>query len=201
MPNYYKLGKIPVEVIDNFKKEVNQLKTNESYQWIKFNEKMSRIFFDIFSNNELKIQKKPSGELVQKVFYSAPGHGFRIHKDGVSCKSALNIAISSNSSDWVRWYDEVYIEKISRCNVTDSSRYNFGLSRNIDIREYENIPFEDELRVETGDVYILDVDKYHSFKCNGPNARIIMQTKFENFPTLEDLRKKISIDNFKNGTL
>jgi hypothetical protein len=201
MPNYYKLGKISADVISALKKEVDQLKTADNYQWIAANDKISKIFFDIFSSNELKIQKKLSGELVQKVFYSDPGHGFKIHKDGVKCKSALNIAISSNSSDWVRWYDEAYIEKIVSCNVTDNSRNKFGLSRNIDINEYEDIPFQDELKVETGDVYILNVDRYHSFKCNGPNARIIMQTKFENFPTLEDLHKKISIDNFKNGTL
>jgi hypothetical protein len=197
MANYYKIGKLSDTVVDNLRSEIEKLKTNENYQWIKFNNNIQEIFSEIFSNNKLKIQTKNNGENVQKVFYSMPGHGFRIHKDGIRCRSALNIAISSNPSDWVRWYDEVYIEKISRCNVTDSSRYNFGLSRNIDIREYENIPFEDELRVETGDVYILDVDKYHSFKCNGPNARIIMQTKFENFPSLEDLNKQISIDNFK----
>jgi hypothetical protein len=201
MSNYYKLGKISADTINALKKEVDQLKTASNYQWIVANNKISEIFFDIFSSNELKVQEKLSGELVQKVFYSDPGYGFKIHKDGVKCKSALNIAISSNSSDWVRWYDEAYIENIAKCNVIDSSQRNFGLSRNIDIYEYESIPFEDELRVETGDVYILNVDRYHSFKCNGPNARIIMQTKFKHYPTLEDLHKKISIDNFKNGTL
>jgi hypothetical protein len=196
MANYHKIGKLSNTVVDNLRSEIEKLKTNENYQWIKFNNNIQEIFSEIFSNNKLKIQTKNNGENVQKVFYSMPGHGFRIHKDGARCKSALNIAISSNTSDWVRWYDEEFIKKLSKCTLVNNEHNNYGLSRNTDIYEYDSIPFEDELRVETGDVYILNVDKFHSFKCNGPNPRIIMQTKFENFPSLEELNKEISIDNF-----
>ena len=50
--------------------------------------------------------KTTVGNYVQKAFYSAPGSGFKIHRDGHCCNSALNIAISCNGSDWVRWYDD-----------------------------------------------------------------------------------------------
>lgn len=196
MPNYYKIGKLPDTVVNDFKLEIEKLKTNNNYQWIKFNNRMHKLFSEIFSNDILKIQTKDNGENVQKVFYSMPGHGFRIHKDGARCKSALNIAISSNTSDWVRWYDEELIKNISKCTLVNSERNNYGLSRNTDIHKYDIIPFEDELRVESGDIYILNVDKFHSFKCNGPNPRIIMQTKFENFPSLEELNNRISVNNF-----
>jgi hypothetical protein len=197
MANYYKLGKLSNNLVDVFKLEIEKLKSHENYQWIKFNDKMQELFLEIFSSKELTIQKKDNGEYVQKVFYSAPGHGFRIHKDGIRCKSALNIAISSNESDWVRWYNEDFIRKLSKCTTVDNEWNNYGLSRNTEIYQYDAIPFEDELRVEVGDIYILNVDKFHSFKCNGPNPRIIMQTKFENFPSLDELYKKISINNFK----
>lgn len=195
--NYYKIGKLPESTVSIFRSEIEKLKTYENYQWIKFNDKMRDLFSEIFCNTDLTIQKKDNGELVQKVFYSAPGHGFRIHKDGIKCKSALNIAISSNSSDWVRWYNEDFINKLSKCSAVDNEWNNYGLSRNTEIYQYSEIPFEDELRVETGDIYILNVDKFHSFKCNGPDARMIMQIKFEDFPTVEELYKKISINNFK----
>lgn len=195
--NYYKIGKLPENIVSIFKSEIEALKAHENYQWIKFNDKMRHLFSEIFCNNNLAIQKKENGEFVQKVFYSPPGQGFRIHKDGIWCKSALNIAISANSSDWVRWYNEEFIKKLSRCVAVNNEWNNYGASRNTEIYQYDEIPFEDELRIETGDIYILNVDKFHSFKCNGPNTRIVMQTKFEGFPTVEELYKKISINNFK----
>ena len=198
MKHYHVLGKLPKNIIDEFANEVLNLKTvGKPYQWIFLNKKLEKLFLDLFVNIPLKIQFNPSKNTnVQKIFYSEPGYGFRIHKDGLRCKSALNIAISSNITDWVRWYDDNEIKKMT-VTVERENSVTWGLSRDTNLRDYENIPFIDELKVEDGTVYLLDVDSYHSFKCNGPNPRIVLQTKFENFPSLDNLCKNITPDIFK----
>lgn len=197
---YHKLGKLPIETINFFLEEILKRKqTNVPYQWVQFDEKLHLEFLKIFSNTELKIQKNSANtHYIQKAFYSEPGYGFRIHKDGMNCRSALNIVLSCNTSDWVRWYDEDYINKITSTPVVATFYKNFGSSRNIDIFEYENIEFTEELQVEIGDVYALDVGTYHSFKCVGSLPRIIIQTKFENFPNFETINKSLSKNSFSN---
>jgi len=197
--NYYKLGKLPSETVSFFYKEILKRKTSDDpYQWIQFDEHLNNEFYKIFSNIDLKIQKSSDNKkLIQKAFYSEPGHGFRIHKDGSTCKSALNIAVSCNPNDWVRWYDESYINSIATLNVVDNNK-KYGSSRNINIYDYESVPFTDELKNEIGDVYVLDVDKYHSFKCNGPLPRIIIQTKFDGFPDLETIYATLKENSFRN---
>ena len=193
---YYKLGKLPKETIDFFLNEILKRKRpNVPYQWIHFDEYLNNEFLEIFSNTELKIQwSQDKSKRVQKAFYSDPGYGFRIHKDGFRCRSALNIAITCNPGDWVRWYDDDYINSIA---TTDYSNV-LGQSRNTNLYKYEDIPFVEELRNEIGDVYVLDVDSYHSFKCNGDSPRIIVQTKFDNFPNLDTIYESLSRVSFSN---
>jgi hypothetical protein len=51
----------------------------------------------------MKVQKSIDGKTyVQKVFYSDPGFVYPIHKDGVKCRSALNIVVQCNDDDWIR---------------------------------------------------------------------------------------------------
>ena len=198
MNHYRKLGKLPVDTIEFFKTEILKRKINRSFQWIQFDKYLNDKFFEIFCNAELKVQyDNINNRLVQKAFYSEPGHGVRIHKDGSRCRSALNIAISCNDTDWVRWYDENLINSLNGdVKVTQSS--NYGLSRNTDIVEYEEIPFIEELNNEIGDVYALDVDTYHSFKCNGPHPRIIIQTKFHGYPNFPTISESLTKSSFNN---
>lgn len=200
MTYYKKLGKLPKDTVEFFKTELLKRKIDKSYQWIQFDKYLNDKFAEIFCNIELKVQYDDiNSRLVQKAFYSEPGHGFRIHKDGSRCRSALNIAISCNETDWVRWYDESVINNLSNdVKVTQSSNSNYGLSRNTDMVEYENIPFIEELHNEIGDVYTLDVDTYHSFKCNGPHPRIIIQTKFDRFPNFSMISDSLSKNSFNN---
>jgi hypothetical protein len=193
---YHKLGKLPKETINFFLAEITERKiSNIPYQWIQFDDYLHNEFLKIFSNTELKIQLSSDKTMhIQKAFYSAPGHGFRIHKDGFKCRSALNISISCNPGDWVRWYDEDYINNIATIDYSNK----LGKSRNTDIYEYENVPFIEELRTEPGDVYVLDVEAYHSFKCIGDNPRIIVQTKFEGFPSFTEINKSLSNTSFYN---
>jgi hypothetical protein len=191
---YYKLGKLPKETIEFFKAELLKRKIDGlPYQWIHFDEYLNNEFLKFFTNTELKIQRSNS-RLVQKAFYSDPGHGYRIHKDGFKCQSALNIAVSCNSDDWVRWYDEDYVNSMGTFEYSTK----LGKSRNTNIYEYENIPFIEELQNEIGDVYALDVETYHSFKCIGDKPRIIIQTKFEDFPNFETIKQSLSKNSFSN---
>lgn len=196
--NYHVLGKLSNDVIVEFKNEILKNKVSlQNYQWIDFNDVLENLFLSLFKEIPLKIQYNPETQKkVQKVFFSNPGYGFRIHKDGKRCKSALNIAVSANPSDWVRWYSDSVINELENINNINCKK-KWGYSRDTSLLNYENIPYEDELRVTTGTVYILNVDKFHSFKCNGPNPRIIIQTKFDNFPELDELNKKITPSIFK----
>lgn len=191
--NYYRLGKLPLEVVNILKEEVIK-KTNPNvlYQIIQFDEQMHNKFLEIFENTELKIQKTLSGKIIQKAFCSQPNNGFGIHKDGINCKSALNVVLSCNPTDWVRWYDDCTIDKISEIVTLHHPRK----SRDVEIENYESIPYVDEMHNEVGDVYVLNVDKYHSFKCIGPNQRIILQTKFADFPDVETIYKSLKNKSF-----
>jgi|LakMenE18May11ns_1017448.scaffolds.fasta_scaffold9675698_1 hypothetical protein len=201
MKYYHKLGKLPKDTIDFFLDEILKRKVpNVPYQWILFDKFLNEEFLKIFSNSELKIQwNKGKIHPIQKVFYSEPNHGFRIHKDGLFCKSAMNTVLSCNNNDWVRWYDEDYINSIaSVITSTNIITNNYGNSRDVNIAEYETVKFTEELHTEVGDVYTLDVDTYHSFKCIGTNPRIILQTKFENFPEFETITESLIKNSFSN---
>jgi hypothetical protein len=198
--HYHILGTLPEDTVSLFKEELLRIKEpNVPFQWIWLNQYLNNKFLEIFENTELKIQlnskDSPVRHPIQKACFSKPGHGWRIHKDGVRCRSALNIALSSNASDWIRWYDEELINSRSELNIL---RYKDRISRNIDIMNYEEIPCVDELRVGVGDVYVLDVDTYHSFKCNGPSDRLIIQTKFDGFPNFDTLRESLIKKSFLN---
>ncbi len=196
---YKKLGKLPAETIDFFLKEIDKRKDNDKgYQWVPFDNFLNKKFMEIFENEELKVNYDPYKKMwIQKAFYSKPGHGWKIHKDGIQCKTALNIALSSNDGDWVRWYDEDYINSL-RETTQNTNIQGIGNSRNIDIDDYENIPFIEERKTETGDVYLVNTDVFHSFKCSGPKDRIVIQTKFRDFPPIEVVDESLSKKSFRN---
>jgi hypothetical protein len=122
--------------------------------------------------------------LVQKAFYSDPGFTYPIHKDGFRCMSALNIAVSTNENDWVRWYDD---ELINNLGITEELRGKGGVTRNTTIKNPETVKFIQEYIPRRGDVYVLNVDKFHTWHCGGPKRRIVIQTKFDGFPDVETL--------------
>lgn len=195
MKNYYYLGKLPKESVDFFRDELLKRKVkNVPYQWIHFDKFLHDEFLKIFVNTTLKIQFR-GDQPIQKGFYSDPGHGFRIHKDGLWCKTAFNISLSCNPDDWVRWYDEDYINSIGKISVLDRKN---ATSRNIDIMEYEDIPYIEEHRNEVGDVYLVNTDVYHSFKCNGESPRLVLQTKFHGFPDIETVYNSLKDVSFSN---
>lgn len=201
MNHYYKLGKLPLDFIEFFRDEIIKRTTSDNYQWVQFDEFLHSEFLKYFENSELKIQTLPDSTVhVQKALCSKPGYGFTIHKDGFNCKSALNIVLSGNSTDWIKWYDEDLISKV--CNIKKikdtSNGYGYAYSRNTNLKHYEYVPHINELHTEIGDVYVLDVDQFHSFKCVGENQRIVIQTKFDGFPNLETIYNSLKHKSFKN---
>jgi len=194
--NYIKLGMLADDVIAILKDGViRQQLPNVPFQWIYPDRALASYFDSIFINTELKIQwNMDKQQRVQKIFYSAPGAGFKIHKDGTHCKSCLNIAISCNNTDWVRWYDDNYIDSLN----SKMSSGKFGASRNVDIHEYSDIEYVDEYRPSVGEVYLVNTDVYHSYMCNGPEPRMVMQTKFEGFPDIATILKSLKTASFIN---
>ena len=189
--NYIQLGKAPQSFIEKIQKLIElRHDNNATYEWIMFDDAMQEIFNSVFFIPELKIQYLPNNVVNQKAFFSIPGYGFRPHKDGIDCQCALNIAISCNNEDWVRWYDEDYINSISSTHRNSTTEYHRH-SRNTDLYEYEGIPFIDEMRQNIGDIYLVNTDVYHSFKCSGPHNRIIIQTKLADNPSISEVYENL----------
>ncbi len=195
---YTKIGRLPDDTISYFRDELLRRKDSNPYQWIQFGEFLNKKFLEIFENTDLQVQwdlrplyKRP----IQKGLYSEPGHGYRIHKDGIRCKSALNIVLSCNDTDWVRWYDEDYINSRYGLDVTNFAKMT---SRNVNCFEYEDVPYISEMRNTVGEVYVLDTDTYHSFKCIGSQPRLVVQTKFDGFPDYSTVLDTLSKKSFSN---
>ena len=109
----------------------------------------------------------------------------------------MNIALQCNESDWVRWYDNDYINELMEVEVSLDSQGK-GESRNVPIWNYTNIPYIDELKVSKGDVYLVNTDVFHSFYCGGPEDRVIVQTKFQDNPDWDYVLESVKNLNFKD---
>jgi hypothetical protein len=128
------------------------------------------------------------------VFVTAPGYVYPIHKDGYDKKCALNIAINCNPTDWVRWYNASDIiaaggvEKLEHGKYYDGTQY---YSRNINIKTIDHVQPIEEIHNQAGDVYLVNTDVYHTFKNNGNSDRLIIQTKFKNNLSIDEVYSKI----------
>lgn len=196
---FYKiLGKLPDDVIDNFRRAIMLRKKDiPGFQRIEFDDELTNYFLSMFINNDLIIQTSADNtRKIQKAFYSDSGVNYPIHKDGSECRSALNIAIDCNDTDWVRWYDNDLIT--SMVGEPDARSGPRGISRNTTLVDNENISYLDQYVPKQGEVYILDVNTFHTWRSFGKSPRIIIQTKFRGFPDLETLDKKLSISSFNN---
>lgn len=204
--NYKKLGKLPKATIDFFLEEIMKLKDlkKPKHQWIWLTYKLNYEFLKIFENNNLylKLIKNGVGEIRykknyynQKAFYTPAGCGFLIHKDGINDKAALNIALQCNDDDWVRWYRDEDVYKFG--DVPAKVELNYSRNAHA-IKDFRNFPYEEELRTEVGDVYVVNTDVFHSYVCSGPKDRIILQTKFEENPSFQELCDLLSEKSFKN---
>ena len=199
--NYKLIGRLPIETVNFFKEEILKIKDEtKKFQWIYLNYKLNFEFIKIFENGILEpIFDKNKNRFEQKAFYVPSEKGYMIHKDGVDDKVALNIALSCNENDWVRWHDDKLVYEQGDVPVTYSYKQGYGSSQNaVNIKDYENFPYTDQIRNRVGDVYIIKTDVFHSYKCSGPNDRLILQTKFKGNPTFETVCEQLTTKNFKN---
>lgn len=198
---FYKiLGTLPDEVITTFitmlMKKFDS-KTDSRFQRLEFDDSIHQYFMSIFENTDLKVQKNTTSTAwIQKAFYSGQPMIYPIHRDGVKCMSALNIALQTNSNDWIRWYDSELINNITTLPAIESITPRGFKTRNSNISDRESVPFLEEFRPTIGTVYALNVDQFHTWKCSGPGPRMILQTKFEGFPDLETIYTSLKDRSF-----
>jgi hypothetical protein len=194
------LGTLPIEIVERLKSMILKFhddQTTAKFQRIEFNEEILNYLKTIIVTN-MKVQKSIDGKTyVQKVFYSDSELVYPIHKDGVKCRSALNIVLQCNDDDWTRWYHDDLILEQSELQSLKSTNGNSSRETSLSIETIENMQFVEEFRSKVGDVYLIDVDTFHTWKCAGPNPRIIIQTKFDGFPTFNELCGLISFDNIQ----
>jgi hypothetical protein len=191
--NYQLLGRLPPEKLQSLKQFILNRMKPVPWQVI-YDDFLQVEFAKLFNNTNIEIDADGKN---QKVFVAAPGHLYGIHKDGIDKKSALNIAISCNETDWVRWYTDSAVEYAGgELKVFNDQQYR--MSREISLDDSENVPFMQQVNTQEGDVYLINTDVYHSFKCVGNNHRFILQTKFAGNPSFDQLVEKITAENF-NG--
>lgn len=199
---YKKIGVLPKDVLDFFKEELLKRKNpNIGYQWIEVDNYLNEKFYEIWENENLKVQfSNVDNKWIQKCFYSPPSKGWKVHKDGVNCKTAMNIALQCNDTDWVRWYDEDYINNQKEISLATNIQGKGGKSRNVDIENYEELDYVKQVIPKEGDVYLVNTDVFHSFKCGGPKDRLILQTKFQGNPHITKVAELLETSSFKNLT-
>ena len=194
---FYKvLGRLPDTVIDHFRDLILSKKQDTvGFQRIEFDDELTDYFLSMFINRDLKIQESAAGDRkIQKAFYSDSGVNYPIHKDGSECRSALNIAIDCNDSDWVRWYDnDLITSMVGEPTAQTGLR---GTSRNTTLIDTDNIAFLEEYIPRRGEVYIVDVSTFHTWRAYGTSPRIIIQTKFKKFPDFNMLVETLSKSSF-----
>lgn len=196
---YKKLGKLDEGFISVLKSMIMFNKDDSlGYQWIEFDKDINEFFMQDYIGDLKIAYDLKNDKWIQKAFYSPPSSGWKIHKDGIDCKCALNIALQCNETDWVRWYDEDYINELAETRLNTHAAGNKGNSRNVDIEAYEDVEYIDELVVEPGDVYLVNTDVFHSFKCGGPLDRIIVQNKLRFNPSMEEACRVLENKSFKS---
>ena len=196
---YKKLGKLDKDFITVLTSMI-MFNRDESlgYQWIEFDKHINEFFMQEYIGDLKIAYDLKNDKWIQKAFYSPPSSGWKIHKDGIDCNCALNIALQCNDTDWVRWYDEEYINNLAETKLNTRSAGSKGNSRNVAIEAYEDVEYIDELVVEPGDVYLVNTNVFHSFKCGGPQDRVIAQTKLRFNPSIEEAYKILKEKSFKS---
>ena len=205
--HHHLLGTLSTEIVDRLKTMILDLKdpdNHDRFQRIEFDDQLVNYLKTIVVS-DLEVQKNIDGtRLIQRAFFSAPGYVYPIHRDGVRCRSALNIIVDCNPDDWTRWYGDSVIEEQTK-NLITIEKSNIVTSRETDLSQdvIKTLEYDEQFRGKPGDVYLIDVDSFHTWHCSGPGNRIVIQTKFQGFPTFNRLVErfvdKFTDTNFING--
>jgi hypothetical protein len=209
MKRHHLLGTLSSDIVDRLKTTILGLRDPynfNKFQRIEFDEPLIDYLKTIIVS-DLEVQKNMDRtRWIQKAFYSSADYVYPIHRDGLKCRSALNIIVDCNSDDWTRWFNQDVVNEQTK-NLITIEKPNGISSRETDLPRdiIESLDYEEQFRGKPGDVYLIDVDSFHTWKCSGPNNRIVIQTKFQGFPTFDNLVDRFVSNttetNFINGLL
>ena len=209
MKKHHLLGTLPEKTVEQLKIMILNLKdpnNHDKFQRIEFNEQLINYLKTIIIS-DLEVQKNVDNmgtRWIQKAFFSSPDYVYPIHRDGLKCRSALNIIVDCNPDDWTRWYIDSAVDEQTKKMIT-IEKSNGISSRETDLPRdiIETLEYDDQFHGKPGDVYLINVDSFHTWYCSGPNDRIVIQTKFRGYPTFDNLIElfvdKFTDSNFING--
>lgn len=195
MKFYKNLGKFDKKTLVNLKSIATKIQHSDSPAVWQYFPEIENYLLYLLGEQKLKIAKDDNNLSSIKLFISEKNHGMGLHKDGLKNKTAMNICISSNQNDWIRWFDD----DIEACYEKEiSSRFGGKIlaSRNLlcdDWRTLDKHIFQ--CCPEPGDLYLVNTDVYHSFYCAGPEKRIVVQIKFQGWPDIETVEEQLLLDN------
>lgn len=150
----------------------------------------------LFGDQPLDLQRGPTGRPSVKLFRTSPGQNAPIHKDGMRARSAVNICVDSNPTDWIRWWADSIEDQFAK-KVVDWQGAE-RQSRNLDVASVVDLGFWiDQFRPLPGCVYAINTDVYHSYYCGGPGTRRVIQTKFQGWPYIDQLLDQLDPSKFK----
>lgn len=186
--NYKFLGSVSTSILNDIKLNVESRRNSTKQFEVIFPEHIEQLYQAVFPPAFQSIIEH------SKVFVTAPGYSYPIHKDGYDKKCALNIAIDCNLTDWVRWYSADAIITSGGVEQLNHGKYHDGTqyySRNVKIKNIEDVQPVEEIHNHPGDVYLVNTDVYHTFKNNGDSDRLIIQTKFKDNLSIDEVYSKV----------
>jgi len=202
MKRHHLLGTLSSDIVERLKTmilDLRDLDNNDKFQRIEFDKPLIDYLKTIIVS-DLEVQKHINSmnetRWIQKAFFSQPDYVYPIHRDGLECRSALNIIVDCNPDDWTRWYTDSIVNEQTK-NLITIEKPNRISSRETDLSRdiIESLDYEEQFRGKPGDVYLINVDSFHTWKCSGPNNRIVIQTKFRGYPTFDNLIERF-VDKF-----
>lgn len=197
---YYKiLGTLTSEQLEELRSQVDKTQT----QWAQhclwdYTPELEPLVSQLIGDQPCEILRVLEGRASVKLFYTRKFSSSPIHKDGLRARSALNICVDSNPGDWVRWWSD---DLLTRPDVSEDT-LTFGQgqrhSRNLRTPLVSTVEgWQAEYRPQPGEVYVINTDAYHTYYCAGPHPRRVIQTKFEGWPTYDQLLDQLDPSQFR----
>lgn len=190
--NYKFLGRIPPELLVEIKAEIfNRVEeAPRLYRIVSINPDVVKQFHSLlfpktFNTDHISVNHS-------KIFISPPGTGCRfIHKDGIDKRCALNVLVDCNPTDWVRWYSDAEIAQLGGkieqpTETTIASRDIRNITKAVDIPYIEEVTNQ-----QPGDIYLINTDVFHFFRNQGSKYRLLIQTKFNSNPSIDEVARHI----------
>lgn len=201
--NHKQLGNIPFEHLQAIKDAVMPvvLERPLTYRVVSMGDEITSNFYKILFPGEFvsKYLTTKNTKLFITPMYQKNSF---IHKDGLDKKCALNVVIDCNPTDWVRWYSDdeikahdgnVFVGEDDRWpgQTVKTPNVTWGVRRVTNLTYNGLTPLEELTNQRPGDFYLINTDIFHTFKNEGNNYRLIIQTKFDQNDSIEEVYAKL----------